>query len=696
MKQISQDLNTGEIKVLDTPVPKLKKGNLIIKSTMSLISSGTERMLLSFGKGNLIEKALQQPDKVKEVIQKSQSDGLINTFNAVKNKLDFPIPLGYCNVGEVVDFGDEVKGFKIGDRVVSNGNHAEIVSVPQNLCAKIPHNVNDEEAVFTVVSSIGLQGIRLANPTFGETFLVSGLGLIGQLTCQILKAQGCNVLAIDTDLEKCKLANRFNISSFHLSEESEPIEWIKKETKDIGIDGAIITASTSSTSPIHIAAEACRKRGRVILVGVTGLNLRRDLFYKKEISFQVSCSYGPGRYDENYEDKGMDYPIGYVRWTEQRNFQSILNSISEGKIKTRDLISDILPIERANEAYSNLLSNNQSLGIIIKYRNEINLEEKTIYLKNKNDIHPEQNISLAFIGTGNYARSQLLPAFKKGKIELNTIVSSEGLGPVFLGKKFGFQKASTNISEVIKDPNCNTVVICTRHDSHCQLICDALSNKKHVFVEKPLCLTLDELKKIESLYDGSKLLMIGFNRRFAPLSKIAKKIISKIIQPKAYIYTCNAGYIESEHWIHDIKIGGGRLIGEACHFLDYLRFLDSSPITEVKSMNISSLKNNDNFTINLKFESGSIGTIHYFANGHKSFPKERIEIFGDNKVITIDNFKKLKTWGIPNMRNLNHLNADKGQSNCVLAFLNSIKKGEQCPINFSEIIEIHNHLLNMN
>ena len=695
MKQISQDLNNGAINTYDTPIPFLKDENLLIKSNVSLISSGTEKMLLSFGKGSFVDKAQQQPEKVREVIKKVKTEGFISTYNAVKSKLDLPLPLGYCNVGEVIDIGKNVSNFKKGDRVISNGYHAEIVSVPQNLCALIPHNVEDEQAVFTVISSIGLQGIRLSNPTFGETFLVSGMGLLGLLTSQILIAHGCNVLGLDTENEKCVLAKSLGIECLHLKDGVDPISWCNKKTKGIGIDAAIITASTKSSSPIHIAAESCRKRGRIVLVGVTGLELKRDLFYKKEISFQVSCSYGPGRYDKDYEENSNDYPIGFVRWTEQRNFQAILNSMSFGQIKTGELISNKFDINNASKAYETLMNDRKSLGILITYPKKITSDTKITLIEN-NKITPNKNVVIGFIGSGNYASNILLPSFKKTGAILKTIVSNDGLSSTHFGKKFGFSNVSTDIKDIMEDPDCNTVVICTRHDSHADLLCNGIYNGKNIYVEKPICLKSEELELIINVHKRNTILMVGFNRRFAPLSYKLKKLISKLNTPKSYIYTCNAGYIDKDHWIHNVNIGGGRLIGEACHFVDYLRYLDGSKIIKMEILFNTNSKNMDNFTLSLEFESGSIGNIHYFSNGSKSFPKERIEIFGDNKIIMMENFKKLRTWGFNINKNENYIKLDKGQKRCTKEFVDAVKKGTQSPINFLEIIETQKLIFDLN
>ncbi len=697
MKQLFQSLSNGNIEALDIPVPSLKRGCLLIKTSYSLLSPGTERMLVDFGKANWIDKARMQPDKVKDVVDKARNDGLVSTFEAVKSKLEAPLPLGYSNVGTVIAVGENVLNFKVGDRIASNGPHAEVVCVPHHLCALIPDEVDDESAVFTIVSSIGLQGIRLANPTFGETFLVSGLGLIGLLTAQMLVKQGCRVLGVDPDASKCSLAESLGISTLNLSNGIDPVGWCLDETLGVGIDGALITAATSSSDPIHIAAMACRHRGRIVLVGVTGMELRRDLFYKKELTFQVSCSYGPGRYDNAYEQNGHDYPIGFVRWTEQRNFQAVLNTLATRGIEVAPLISHRFPFEKAIEAFELLVSSEDSLAILLEYSRNVDHVKSTLKLRKELDFECEtkQKPIVGVIGVGNYASRFLIPSLYKAGAKFSTIVSSHGLAPLRLGRKFGFAQASTNVKSIFDDPKCNTVVITTRHDSHAALVQEALAKKKNVFVEKPLCLTIKELEKIESIYTGKQILMVGFNRRFAPLTLDLKKELNRFHSPVSFVFTCNAGYIPKEHWTQDPSLGGGRLIGEACHFIDLLRYLAGSPIESSELITMKDTKVcPDTFSLQLRFKNGSIGTIHYFSNGNKSFPKERLEVFSEGSVLRLENFMKLKAWGINGFQNKRKLIQDKGQQNCTKAFLKAIETGEP-PIPVEEIFEVQRILLEL-
>ena len=701
MKQVFQSLSTGEISLIEKPVPSPKKGHVLIKSSLSLLSSGTERSLIDFGKSNIIQKALKQPDKVKQVIDKTRTDGLISTFNSVQTKLDEPLPLGYCNVGTIIELGEGVKKLKIGQRVVSNGFHAEFVSVPENLCAVLSEDVKDSEAVFTVLGSIGLQGIRLLNPTFGETILVSGLGIIGILSAQILKANGCRVIAIDPDKEKCKIAQDLGVECLDLQENSDPEKWCKSFTKNIGVDGVLITASTKSSDPIDLAAKVSRIRGRIVLVGVTGLEIRRDLFYKKELTFQVSCSYGPGRYDPNYEELGNDYPIGFVRWTQQRNFEAIINSFSSGMLKTESLISTYFELNEVKKAYEYLLNKHSSLGIILKYPKNPKNKSKSIIFHENYDLKNtyENELGISFIGAGNYAQKVLIPCFSKADANLNIISSQNGTGPVYIGKKLGFQKATTSQDEVFNDKNTNSIVIATRHDSHAKYVLKGLKNGKNVFVEKPLCIKMRELDDIYKFLNDknskiSPLLMVGFNRRFSPLIGHLNNYLKNIKDPKVYIYTCNAGYIEENHWTQNLETGGGRLIGEACHFLDLIRFLDRSSIEKISITNMEEGKNcPDTFTIQILFSSGSIATIHYLSNGSKNFPKERLEVFVGQKIFSLDNFRILKAYGVRGFKTKRSFSQDKGQLNCVKTFLSAIKNGGPPPIPYNELFEIHKLLL---
>ena len=693
MKQILQNLKNGKTKVVEIPIPNKSINSLLVKTSKTLISAGTERMLVEFGKAGLIEKARQQPEKVKMVLDKISTDGLKPTFEAVLNKLDQPLPLGYCNVGIVHEVGSGIRNFKKDDRVISNGKHAEVVNVPTNLCAKVPDLVSDDEASFTVLGAVALQGIRLAKPTLGEAVVVIGLGLVGLMTVQLLKANGCRILGLDFDEDKLALAKKFGAEVVNLNKE-DPLAVANIFSRERGVDAVIITTSTSSDEPMHQAAQMCRKRARIILVGVTGLKLSRDDFFKKELTFQVSSSYGPGRYDENYEEKGQDYPIGFVRWTEQRNFEAVLDMMKTGSLDIKSLISHQFDISEAEKAYEIIGGSEPSLGILLSYPGiEINKTSRKVSLKNTEDIkktyskYSNKKLKVSFIGSGNYATSVLIPAFKDAGANLKSIASNTGVSSVHAGKKFGFDEAITDSELLFKDDSIDTVVITTRHNSHAEFVLRALKAKKNIFVEKPLCLTLDELDTIQANYSSSNILMVGFNRRFAPQVKKIKNLLNDVRSPKALVLTINAGVISDDHWTQDLEVGGGRIIGEACHFIDLLVFLVGKKITNYQ-INYMENSTRDTATIQLNFEDGSIGTINYFSNGSKSFPKERLEVFAEGGVLVLDNYLKLNGYGWPGFKKMNLWQQDKGQKACVKAFIDTISKGNIAPISIEDILEV--------
>ena len=692
MKQVVQSLKSGITEVAKVPVPRNKSGSLLIKSSQTLISSGTERMLLDFSKAGWIQKARQQPEKVKMVLNKMKTDGLKPTLDAVFNKLDQPLPLGYCNVGVIDEVGDGVSEFKTGDRVISNGKHSEVITVPFNLCAKVPDTVSDEEAAFTVLGAIALQGIRLVKPTLGETIVVTGLGLVGLMTVQLLRANGCRVLGIDFDKEKLQMAKDFGAEVVDLSTGQDPLKISNLYSRGRGVDAVIITAATKSSEPIHQAAHMCRKRGRIVLVGVTGLELSRDDFFKKELTFQVSASYGPGRYDPNYEEKGQDYPVGFVRWTEQRNFEAVLDMMAAGSLDVKPLISHRFPIDDAENAYELISGDSPSLGILLEYPGlKITKESRVVNFKSYPSI-PDftKESGISFIGSGNYATSSLIPAFKKSGAKLINVASANGVSGMHAGRKFGFDKTTTDNDSIFNDPNTDAIVITTRHNSHADFVIKAIVSGKHVFVEKPICLKLEELNEIEAVYDRSKskpIIMVGFNRRFSPQILKIRKLLLGTSSPKSFIFNINAGHIDEDHWTQDNDIGGGRVVGEACHFIDLLRFLADSPILDWNQNSMNS-NSKDTLSIGLKFEDGSIGTINYFANGPKSLPKERLEIFSQGRALQLDNFRKLKGFSWPGFTKMNLWKQEKGQNECASAFLNAVKGKTTSPIPIEEIFEI--------
>ncbi len=694
MKQLLQSLKDGTTTVENVPTPRVGSKALLIASTTSLVSAGTERMLVEFGKGNLLQKARQQPDKVKMVLEKARTDGVATTLDAVRSKLDQPLALGYCNVGQVIE--SRVDGFTTGDRVVSNGKHAEIVAVPGNLCARIPDNVSDEAAAFTVLAAIGLQGIRLVQPTLGECVVVTGLGLIGLLTVQMLRAQGCRVLGIDYDPARLALARSFGAEVVNPGAGEDVLAYAASFSRGMGVDAVIITASTKSNEPVSQAARMCRKRGRIVLVGVVGLELSRAEFYEKELSFQVSCSYGPGRYDPAYEEGGQDYPIGFVRWTEQRNFEAVLDLMSSGAIDIAPLITHRFAIEDGEQAMGLLTSGEPSLGILLSYpggsKTEAQLERR-VQLGTRQAEGTARPGVVAFLGAGNYAGRVLIPAFKAAGATLHTVVSAGGVSSVHFGKKYGFVEAATDSAPVLADPSIDTIVIATQHNAHAAQVLSALRAGKHVFCEKPLCLTLEELAEIETEAKArpDQLLMVGFNRRFAPQIVRMKSLLSAIDQPKAVIITVNAGDIPPDHWTQNMDVGGGRIIGEACHFIDLARHLVGAPILRHHAVAIGRhpavAVRSDKASLTLEFADGSIAMIHYLANGDKGFPKERIEVFASGRVLQLDNFLKLRGWGWPGFSKMRLWRQDKGQRDCALAFCRAITDGGAMPVPLDELLE---------
>lgn len=684
---------------MEAPCPAVKPGCLLVRTSASLVSAGTERMLVEFGKANWLEKARQQPEKVGQVINKIKSDGLLPALEAVRSKLDQPLALGYCNAGVVAEVGAGVEGWQAGDRVVSNGPHAEMVMAPRNLCAKIPASVADDEAAFAVLGAIALQGMRLAQPMLGELFAVTGLGLVGLIAVQLLRAQGCRVLGLDVNPSRCQLAAKFGAETVNLSAGDDPLAAASSFSREKGLDGVLITAATESNEPVQQAARMCRKRGRIVLVGVAGLELERADFYKKELSFQVSCSYGPGRYDPFYEEKGQDYPLGYVRWTAQRNMEAVLQLMAERRLDVKPLITHRFPLTQAQAAYQVVLGKEPSLGVILEYDRQPAspkiLRQKIIRLRAPSG---QGNLGSApvigFIGAGNYAGRILIPAFAKSGVRLKSLATTGGIGGVHFGRKFGFEETVTDPDLLFADREINAVVIATRHDSHARLVCRAIQAGKHVFVEKPLCLTLAELDEISACYQDAlaadrppPLLMVGFNRRFAPQITKIKTWLDGRREPKAFAMTINAGPVPAEHWTQDARAGGGRILGEACHFIDLLRFLAGARIVESKIVFLNGNRRGDTAAASFIFENGSIGTVGYLANGHPAFPKERLEIFCAGRIARLDNFRKLKTFG-GGLGSMNLWRQDKGQAACAQAFVDAVRHGKPCPIPFVEIEEV--------
>lgn len=705
MFQIVQSLRTGQIELVESPCPAVQPGHLLIRSLVSLVSVGTERMLLEFGKAGWLGKARAQPDKVRQVIDKIKSDGLGQTLQSVKAKLDQPLPLGYCNLGTVLEVGDGTTGFEIGDRVVSNGHHAEVVCVPKNLSAKVPDGVSDEAAAFTVVGAIGLQGIRLAQPTLGESFVVTGLGLVGLLTVQLLQAHGCRVLGMDFDPQRLELARQFGAEVVDLSRGDDPVATATAFSRDQGVDGVLITAATKSNEPIHQAATMCRKRGRIVLVGVTGTTLSRADFYEKELSFQVSCSYGPGRYDPEYELAGCDYPAGFVRWTVQRNFEAVLDMMANGSVDPASLTTHRFAVQDASRAYE-LIGEDASkvLGLLLKYpaaeaATDQRIRRQTVKLSagTVSQDSPGDNPRVSVLGAGAFACRTLIPCLGRSNATLKTVASQSGVTAALAGKRFQFDSVTSDVSGVLADSDVDAVVIATRHDSHADYTCKALAAGKHAYVEKPLALSHAEVDRILATLSGLSqagsvpILMVGFNRRFAPHVQRIAELLEGDDQPKSFIMTVNAGEVPADSWLHDPRVGGGRIVGEACHFVDLLRFLCGHPIVCVQAMTMAkpggTFLDSDKTSFMLRFADGSCGTVHYLANGHRRFPKERLEVFYGGRILQLDNFRRLRAYGDRRFTKMNSWRQDKGHASAIKAFLEAVKHGRPSPIPLEDIIE---------
>jgi predicted dehydrogenase/threonine dehydrogenase-like Zn-dependent dehydrogenase len=684
VKVLLNSLKSGATSLVETPWPRAGRNGLVIATRRSLVSAGTERMLVEFGKKGLIGKARAQPDKVRQVLAKMKSDGVMGTLEAVRSKLDEPVQLGYSNVGTVVEVGPGVSGFGIGDRVVSNSPHAEIVAATRTTATRIPDEVSDDAAAFAVVGAIGLQGMRLAAPALGETVAVYGLGLIGLMTAQLLVANGCRVIGFDLDAAKCRLAESFGAQGIDLSAGADPVEAAMRASRGRGVDAVIITAAAPGSEIVHNAAAMCRKRGRIVLTGVVGLDLVRDDFYRKELSFQVSAAYGPGRYDPEYE-AGQDYPAAFVRWTQQRNIEAVLDMMAAGRIDTAPLISHRFPFARAADAYALLTGAEPSLGILLDYAEPAEAPERSV----RTGPAPKEG-AIAIVGAGNYASRVLIPAFKAAGAELALLVSNGAPAAARVAKRFGISEVSSDGARLFDDPAIGTIVVATRHDSHADLVVRALESGRNVFVEKPLCLTIEELERIEAAHDETGgLLAVGFNRRLAPMVVRLKQALDAVSAPKAMVMIVNAGAVPADHWIQDDVAGGGRIVGECCHFIDLLRHLAGAPITgiEVARVDEPGGRADDKATLTLAFADGSIGTVHYFANGHKAVAKERLEVFAGGRVYQLDNYRRLTAHGDARLGTMRSMHQDKGQNAFAAAFLEALKGGPP-PIPAEELFEV--------
>jgi predicted dehydrogenase len=702
MKQVLQNLRDGKTTVVEVPVPTPHAGQALVQVAASLVSAGTERMLVEFGEKSLVGKARSRPDLVRQVLDKMQREGIVATLQATFNRLDSPMSLGYSSAGTIIALGAGMDGFKVGQRVACAGGgyavHAEYNLVPRSLLTPLSETVDFESAAFTTLGAIALHGFRLAEPQLGERVAVIGLGLLGLLTIQIAAAAGCQVFGIDTNPERVALAKQFGVEAVA---RQTAVEASQAFTANRGFDSVIICADTPSNDPVELAGAIARDRAKVVATGAVGLTFPRKIYFEKELSFINSRSYGPGRYDPSYEENGRDYPIGYVRWTEGRNFEAVVALLESGKLKVAPIITQRFPIEQAPEAYEVITGKKKIpfLGVVITYAETGKQENKAtgadlrVYLST--NARPQTTggtLRLGILGAGLFANATLLPALKKVKdVELVGIASAGGMHAQHSGQKFGFQYACSNDEQILNDPNLNTVAILTRHDAHADLVVRALQAGKHVFVEKPLAVNREQLSAISEqlLKTDHCLLMVGFNRRFAPLAQQLHASLGTRQEPLYVHYRVNAGYIPLNHWTHDPIQGGGRIIGEGCHFVDFISFLTgSAPV----SVSARALPNNgkyreDNVSMTFTFADGSIGVVDYLANGDKSFPKERVEVFCGGLVAVLDDFRALETVKDGKKKMVKLMGQDKGHFNEMQALVNGIRDGK-APIAYDQLVGV--------
>jgi predicted dehydrogenase/threonine dehydrogenase-like Zn-dependent dehydrogenase len=670
---------------------------VLIRTEASLLSVGTERMVVDFARAGFIDKARQNPERVREVIAKVKVNGLMPTIDAIQNKLGTSVPLGYCNAGVVVGVGEDVPGLSVGDRVMSNGGHAEVVLVPHRLCAKIPDGVTAEQAAWVVLAAIAMQGIRLVAPTLGETVVVTGLGPIGLLAVQLLQASGCEVLAIDLDAERCAIAEGFGATTACIGAGQDPVEIAMRLTGGVGVDAVLMTVATKSDEPVKQAAQMSRKRGRIVLVGVSGLSLDREDFFRKELTFQVSCSYGPGRYDPAYEGTGDDYPVGFVRWTENRNFQAVLKLLANGHLKVDGLITHRFDIGDAPRLYEKLGTGEKILGAVLTYPIASQVPDERLIART---VETDQRARaggrgvLGVVGAGAFASGMLLPILAKTKIQLRTAASRGGASSGQMARKFGFARATTELDEIFDDRTIDSLLVATRHDSHADLTARAISTGRAVYVEKPLAVTDAQLAEVVKAHDeaDAPLVMVGFNRRFAPMAVKMRELLVRVAEPKSLVLTINAGVLPPDHWTQHPVMGGGRIVGEGCHFIDLARYLIGHPIVGWQVSTVGQggglSITDDKMSMALTFADGSFAVIHYLGNGSRSFPKERIEAFAGGRVLQLDDWKSLKGWGWAGFRPMKARRQDKGHSAALGAFVDAVRKGGSSPMPWPEVLEV--------
>jgi len=695
MKQLLQNMRDGKTAIAEIPVPTPRAGQALVRVAASLVSAGTERMVVEFAEKSILGKARSRPDLVRQVLDKMSREGILPTLQAAFNRLDSPMPLGYSSAGTIVALGAGMDGFHLGQRVACAGGgyavHAEYNLVPRNLLTSLPDSVDFESAAFTTLGAIALHGFRLAEPQLGENVAVIGLGLLGLLTIQLASAAGCRVWGMDTNPERVALAKQFGAAACSRQNAEDSAQAF---TANRGFDSVIICADTASNDPVQLAGAIARDRAKIVATGAVGLTFPRKVYFEKELSFINSRSYGPGRYDPSYEENGRDYPLGYVRWTEGRNFKAVVDLLESGKLKVEPLITHRFPIEQAAEAYEIITGKKKEpfLGVLLTYKSAASEVRSAKIVLQTHAAPRTAHVALGVLGAGLFANATLLPALKKVKdVELVGIASAGGLHAAHSGKKFGFRYACSDDEQILNDPDINTVLVLTRHDSHADLAVKALQAGKHVFVEKPLAINSDQLSVISEqlLMTDHCLLMTGFNRRFAPLAIQLASHFARRTEALYMHYRVNAGYIPLNHWTHDPEQGGGRIIGEGCHFIDFLTFLvGSAPV----AVSAAALPNGgkyreDNVSMTFTFVDGSIGVVDYLANGDKSFPKERVEVFCGGSVAVLDDFKALQMTRDGKKKETKLMGQDKGHFNEMQALVNGIRSG-QAPIPYEQLIGV--------
>ena len=699
MKQVLQNLKSGELSLEEVPPPALQGAGLRIRTAISLISAGTERMIIDLAQKSYVGKAQARPDLVRQVMDKAKKEGVLNTFRNVMSKLDRPLPLGYSAAGIVEEVGSQVTGFSVGDRVAMAGagyaNHAEINYVPKNLVVRIPDSVSMEEAAYTTVASIALQGVRNCKPELGEYVAVIGLGLIGLITVQLLKANGCRVIGIDLDETKVKLGLQLGMDEGVTSLSSDPVRQVDRFTSGRGVDHTLITASTKSDQPIELAGTLTRKQGRVTVVGAVGMNIPRDMYYKKELDIRVSMSYGPGRYDPSYEEGGIDYPYDFVRWTEQRNMEAVLDLMAQGQLNVKPLSTHGFPFEKALDAYD-LIQNGESpyVGILLMYEIAKSQPAK-VALDIPVALEPSGALKVGFAGAGNYASLHLLPHLKENpNVVLRTLVTATGLNAKQKAQRFNFRYGATNFNALIEDDESDAIFIATRHSTHADFTIRALEAGKHVFVEKPLVVSKEQLQDVFDAYalanrERQRALMVGLNRRFSPMAAKLRTFFDGT-GAKQMMYRVNSGHIPTSSWLHNEEEGGGMLVGEMCHFIDLMMFIcGETPIqVSAHSMKVDNetVANSDNVSITIAFSGGSLGTLCYNTVGDKALSKERFEVYGDGRVGILDDFRKLELSAGGKRSKVSSMNQDKGQANQIEEVVRAFRRS-YAPMPFREIIQ---------